>query len=108
MRPRRNAYLNGLSLCFRLNGNIFLSTCTGRDTDCSVITAEPRYASLPNIMKAKKKPIEKLTASVLGVDLTPRLETVKVTEPPQRIGGGKVANVDELIAKLKEAGIAAV
>lgn len=69
---------------------------------------EPRYASLPNIMKAKKKPIEKLTPSDLGVDLTPRLETLKVTEPAKRVGGGKVANVDELIAKLKEAGITAV
>ncbi|EGN98145.1 hypothetical protein SERLA73DRAFT_183034 [Serpula lacrymans var. lacrymans S7.3] len=69
---------------------------------------EPRYASLPNIMKAKKKPIEKLSATDLGVDLTPRLETLKVTEPPKRVGGGKVENVDELIAKLKEAGITAV
>ncbi|KAH9950630.1 electron transfer flavoprotein beta subunit [Amylocystis lapponica] len=68
---------------------------------------EPRYASLPNIMKAKKKPIEKLTPADLGIDLTPRLETLKVEEPPKRVGGGKVANVDELIAKLKEAGITA-
>ncbi|KAL0960903.1 hypothetical protein HGRIS_005912 [Hohenbuehelia grisea] len=68
---------------------------------------EPRYASLPNIMKAKKKPIEKLTPSDLGVDLTPILQTLKVTEPPKRVGGGKVENVDELIAKLKEAGITA-
>ncbi|OCH91089.1 electron transfer flavo protein beta subunit [Obba rivulosa] len=69
---------------------------------------EPRYASLPNIMKAKKKPIEKLTPSDLNVDLTPRLETLKVTEPPKRVGGGKVESVDELIAKLKEAGITPV
>ena len=69
---------------------------------------EPRYASLPNIMKAKKKPIEKLSPSDLGVDLTPILEVLKVEEPPQRTGGGKVENVDELIAKLKEAGIEAV
>ncbi|THH30583.1 hypothetical protein EUX98_g3606 [Antrodiella citrinella] len=69
---------------------------------------EPRYASLPNIMKAKKKPIEKITPSDLGVDLTPRVETLKVAEPPKRVGGGKVENVDELIAKLKEAGITAV
>lgn len=66
---------------------------------------EPRYASLPNIMKAKKKPVEKLTAVELGVDLTPRLETIQVTEPLKRVGGGKVANVDELLAKLKEAGV---
>jgi len=51
---------------------------------------EPRYASLPNIMKAKKKPIEKVTAGDLGVDLTPVLETIRVTEPPKRVGGGKV------------------
>ncbi|KAI6041439.1 hypothetical protein EDC04DRAFT_2669630 [Pisolithus marmoratus] len=70
-----------------------------------VITTDLRYASLPNIMKAKKKPIEKFTPADLGVDLTPRLQTLKVTEPPKRVGGGKVANVDELLAKLKEAGI---
>lgn len=51
--------------------------------------SEPRYASLPNIMKAKKKPIEKLAPAALGVDLTPRLETIRVTEPPKRVGGGK-------------------
>ena len=66
---------------------------------------EPRYASLPNIMKAKKKAIEKLSPTDLGVDMTPRLETLKVEEPPKRVGGGKVANVDELVAKLREAGI---
>ncbi|KAJ6632479.1 hypothetical protein B0H10DRAFT_2206831 [Mycena sp. CBHHK59/15] len=69
---------------------------------------EPRYASLPSIMKAKKKPIEKLTVADLGVDLTPRLETIKITEPPTRVGGGKVASVDELVAKLKDAGFTAV
>lgn len=68
---------------------------------------EPRYASLPNIMKAKKKPIEKLSPADLGVDYKPRLETVRVTEPPQRVGGGKVLSVDELLAKLKDAGITA-
>ena len=52
--------------------------------------SEPRYASLPNIMKAKKKPIEKLQPSDLGVDLTPSIETVKVSEPPKRVGGTKV------------------
>ncbi|KAH0586478.1 hypothetical protein H2248_007710 [Termitomyces sp. 'cryptogamus'] len=66
---------------------------------------EPRYASLPNIMKAKKKPVEKFTPEDLGIDYTPRLETLKVTEPPKRVGGSKVANVDELVTKLKEAGI---
>jgi len=59
-------------------------------------------------MKAKKKPLQKLTPADLGVDFTPLLETLKVTEPPTRVGGGKVANVDELVAKLKEAGFTAV
>ncbi|RXW18053.1 hypothetical protein EST38_g7799 [Candolleomyces aberdarensis] len=68
---------------------------------------EPRYASLPNIMKAKKKPVEKLSPEDLGVDYTPQLETLKVTEPPKRVGGGKVASVEELVAKLKEAGVTA-
>jgi electron transfer flavoprotein beta subunit len=58
-------------------------------------------------MKAKKKPIEKLSAGDLGVDLTPLLETLKVSEPPKRVGGGKVESVDELVARLKEAGFTA-
>ncbi|KAG8736624.1 hypothetical protein FRC10_009121 [Ceratobasidium sp. 414] len=66
---------------------------------------EPRYASLPNIMKAKKKKIEKVTPESLGVNLTPILETLGVSEPPKRVGGGKVESVDELVAKLKEAGV---
>lgn len=64
---------------------------------------EPRYASLPNIMKAKKKPLEKLKASDLGIEIVNRLETLKVEEPPTRAPGIKVESVDELIAKLKEA-----
>ncbi len=62
---------------------------------------EPRYASLPNIMKAKKKPLDIMKPEELGVDFTPRLSVIKVVEPPVRQGGGKVANVDELIEKLK-------
>jgi len=62
---------------------------------------EPRYATLPNIMKAKKKPLETLTPAALGVDVTPRLATLKVVEPPARKGGGKVADVKELVAKLR-------
>ena len=58
-------------------------------------------------MKAKKKPIEKLSPADLGVDLNPQLEVLKVTEPPKRVGGGKVDSIDELVAKLKEAGITA-
>lgn len=64
---------------------------------------EPRYTSLPNIMKAKKKPLEKLKASDLGVDLTKRLETLKVEPPAERSPGIKVESVDELISKLKDA-----
>ncbi|WP_149140158.1 electron transfer flavoprotein subunit beta/FixA family protein [Gemmobacter caeruleus] len=67
---------------------------------------EPRYASLPNIMKAKKKPLEEKTAADYGVDVTPRLTVVKTSEPAGRKAGVKVASVDELIAKLKdEAGV---
>ncbi|MGF1607788.1 MAG: electron transfer flavoprotein subunit beta/FixA family protein [Kiloniellales bacterium] len=62
---------------------------------------EPRYASLPNIMKAKKKPIETLTPADLGVDVTPRLKVLKVVEPPARKAGVKVASVAELVDKLK-------
>jgi electron transfer flavoprotein beta subunit len=62
---------------------------------------EPRYATLPNIMRAKKKPLETLTPDALGVDVTPRLTTLKVAEPPPRKGGGRVADVKELVAKLR-------
>jgi electron transfer flavoprotein beta subunit len=62
---------------------------------------EPRYASLPNIMKAKKKPIDQATPADLGVDPAPRLVTVKVVEPAKRQGGVKVADVAELVSKLK-------
>ena len=67
---------------------------------------EPRYASLPNIMKAKKKPIDQIAVDELGVDVAPRLETLKVEDPPARAGGRKVASVEELVEKLKnEAGV---
>ena len=62
---------------------------------------EPRYATLPNIMKAKKKPLETVTPDALGVDVTPRIVTLKVVEPPKRKGGGKVADAKELVAKLR-------
>ena len=65
---------------------------------------EPRYASLPNIMKAKKKPIDDKTAADYGVDIKPRLEVVKTTEPPARKAGVKVKTVGELIDSLKNAG----
>ena len=66
---------------------------------------QPRYASLPNIMKAKKKPIEEKTPGDYGVDAKPRLELVKTVEPPSRKSGVKVASPAELVAKLKDAGV---
>jgi electron transfer flavoprotein beta subunit len=72
----------------------------------AVVTAdlrlnEPRYATLPNIMKAKKKPLEVVKPDALGVDVAPRLAILGVAEPPKRQGGGKVADVKELVAKLR-------
>jgi electron transfer flavoprotein beta subunit len=72
----------------------------------AVVTAdlrlnEPRYATLPNIMKAKKKPLETIKPDALGVDVAPRLKMLKVTEPPKRKGGGRVADVAELVSKLR-------
>jgi electron transfer flavoprotein beta subunit len=72
----------------------------------AVVTAdlrlnEPRYVTLPNIMKAKKKPLEIIKPDALGVDVTPRLKTVKVAEPPKRGAGVKVADVADLVNKLK-------
>jgi electron transfer flavoprotein beta subunit len=67
---------------------------------------EPRYASLPNIMKAKKKPIDEKAPGDFGVDVAPRLKVLKTSEPPGRKAGAKVASVDELIDKLRnEAGV---
>ncbi len=67
---------------------------------------EPRYASLPNIMKAKSKPLDTKSPADLGVDITPRLKTLKVSEPPVRSAGIKVGSVDELVEKLKAMGVA--
>jgi electron transfer flavoprotein beta subunit len=67
---------------------------------------EPRYASLPNIMKAKSKPLVQKTPADYGVDVSPRLKTLKVNEPPVRSAGIKVPDVDTLVAKLKEMGVA--
>ena len=67
---------------------------------------QPRYASLPNIMKAKKKPLEEKTPEDLGVDVTPRLKVVSISEPPKRQAGQKVSSISELVDKLKnEAGV---
>ena len=68
---------------------------------CDLRLNEPRYASLPNIMKAKKKPLDQMSATDLGVDTKPRIEQIKVEEPPRRKAGIKVANVAELVNKLK-------
>merc|ERR1711890_79629 len=65
---------------------------------------EPRYATLPNIMKAKKKKIEKMSPKDLGVDTSPRMEVLSVEDPPVREAGAKVADVDELLSKLKDKG----
>ncbi|MFY0682838.1 MAG: electron transfer flavoprotein subunit beta/FixA family protein [Thalassovita sp.] len=75
----------------------------------AIITAdlrlnEPRYASLPNIMKAKRKPLDEKTAADFGVDVAPRLEVIKTSEPAERAAGIMVGSVDELVAKLKEVG----
>jgi electron transfer flavoprotein beta subunit len=61
----------------------------------------PRYATLPNIMKAKKKPLENVKPADLGVDVAPRLKTLKVSEPPQRKGGVMVKDVEDLLSKLR-------
>ncbi len=68
---------------------------------CDLRLNEPRYASLPNIMKAKKKPIEQINASDLEVDTDPRIEHIKIEEPPKRKAGIKVSSVEELVQKLK-------
>ena len=62
---------------------------------------EPRYASLPNIMKAKQKPLETISSDELGIDLNPRISTVKVSPPPEREAGIIVENIDQLVDKLK-------
>jgi electron transfer flavoprotein beta subunit len=66
---------------------------------------QPRYALLPNIMKAKKKPLEEKTPADFGADVTPRLKVVNTAEPPKRQAGVKVKSVPELVSKLKEAGV---
>lgn len=76
----------------------------------AVVTADlrlntPRYATLPNIMKAKKKPLKKISPQDLGVDISPRQEIVKVIEPPKRQGGGKVASSEELVERIKKLGV---
>mmetsp|Transcript_17553 Transcript_17553/g.42845 ORF Transcript_17553/g.42845 Transcript_17553/m.42845 type:complete len:253 (+) Transcript_17553:67-825(+) len=69
---------------------------------CDLRLNEPRYATLPNIMKARKKPLEEIKVEELGIDVSPRLKVLKVEEPPPRKAGVKVESVDELVSKLKE------
>lgn len=76
----------------------------------AVVTADlrlntPRYATLPNIMKAKKKPLKKISPKDLGVDISPRQQIVKVTEPPKRQGGGKVESSEDLVGRIKKLGV---
>lgn len=76
----------------------------------AVVTADlrlntPRYATLPNIMKAKKKPLKKISPKDLGVDITPRQQILKVTEPPKRQGGGKVESTEDLVGRIKKLGV---
>ena len=78
-----------------------ISVNTPAIVTCDLRLNEPRYASLPNIMKAKKKPLEQLSATDLGIDTKPRIEQIKVEEPPKRKAGIKVASVAELVQKLK-------
>ena len=68
---------------------------------CDLRLNEPRYASLPNIMKAKRKPIDRVTPEDLGIDVTPRLKTLAVEEPPKRLAGVMVGSVEELVEKLR-------
>ena len=78
-----------------------ISVSTPAIVTCDLRLNEPRYASLPNIMKAKKKPLEQLSATDLGIDTKPRIEQIKVEEPPKRKAGIKVGSVAELVQKLK-------
>jgi len=66
---------------------------------------QPRYATLPNIMKAKKKKIDTIDAASLGIDIEPRLEYISIIDPPVRQAGVKVENVDEVLSKLKSGGL---
>eukprot|EP01061_Rhynchopus_euleeides_P035088 TRINITY_DN59133_c0_g1_i1.p1 TRINITY_DN59133_c0_g1~~TRINITY_DN59133_c0_g1_i1.p1 ORF type:complete len:278 (+),score=146.85 TRINITY_DN59133_c0_g1_i1:51-836(+) len=83
------------------NGMQTLSMKLPAVVSCDLRLNTPRFATLPNIMKAKKKPLDTKKIADLGVDLTPQTETVSVTQPEERQGGGKVADVDELLQKLK-------
>jgi electron transfer flavoprotein beta subunit len=96
---------NKLQAVRELDGGLqTVSLPTPAVLSCDLRLNEPRFATLPNIMKAKKKPIEKLTPQQLGVDVKPTLEILKVEEPPARKGGIKVETVEDLVAHLKKLG----
>jgi len=94
----------GLSVAVTSVLNIFAKLALPAIVTTDLRLNEPRYASLPNIMKAKKKPLEAKKPGDYGVDIAPRLKVLKTVEPPGRKAGVKVANAAELIAKLKEVG----
>jgi electron transfer flavoprotein beta subunit len=98
---------NSLNVTREVDGGletVALSTPAVVTTDLRL--NEPRYASLPNIMKAKSKPLATKSPGDYGVDVAPRLETLKVNEPPKRQAGIKIGSVDELVGKLKALGVA--
>jgi hypothetical protein len=97
--PHVGSILNRRSLLKNRGGSLQLVMPALITTDLRL--NEPRYVTLPNIMKAKKKPLQVLKPSDLGVDVTPRIRTVKVEEPPRRGAGVKVADVAALVEKLK-------
>ena len=98
---------NDVSVTREVDGGLeTLKLATPASVTTDLRLNEPRYASLPNIMKAKSKPLATKSPGDYGVDVAPRLETLKVVEPPKRQAGIKVGSVDELVAKLKSLGVA--
>ena len=95
-----------LSVTREVDGGLeTLSMPTPAVLSCDLRLNVPRYATLPNIMKAKKKPLEMLGLADIGVELDPRLEVLKVEDPPERKAGIKVESVEELVGKLREVGV---
>lgn len=96
---------NGLTIVREIDGGLeTIKTKTPAVLSADLRLNTPRYATLPNIMKAKKKPLKKVTAGDLGVDTTPRIDVISVEDPPVRKAGAVVPDVDALVNKLKEGG----
>ncbi|KAM7364412.1 electron transfer flavoprotein beta subunit [Cochliomyia hominivorax] len=96
---------DGLTIVREIDGGLeTIKTKTPAVLSADLRLNTPRYATLPNIMKAKKKPLKKMTAKDLGVDTTPRIEIISVEDPPVRKAGAVVPDVDALVGKLKEGG----